>query len=558
MNCRNALVAGMAVGLDIPLLLLAEDDYAAPFDYEDQLVVYDSAAACVKAARKWMDRLQVEGVRVRSGTRTRRSMISGLRLGEHVAENELADLSDYFVPTSAYNDVLRARDTLFVGHRGTGKTANAIQAFEELSSNKQNFTLLIKPSGFEFPGLLAAVDRLPEHTHDYLFDSLWRFLIQTELAAAALTKIEDKPRYVPRTEGESALVEYASRAPFDIRADLSVRLDQALSFLMERLPENSTVEAGRNLINEALHSAALVDLRHVLGPVLREKKRVAVFIDNLDKGWQRGANLTLLARLILGLLSARGHLVTDFARQDWWREEVRLTIAVFLRSDIFTYVKREAREPDKLSISAIAWRDTETLFTMLTERVAHSWSESGDPPDLWGEVFCDRVRNTPTAEYMVSLVLPRPRDLVYVCNAAIARAVDRGHDRVQEEDVLAAEQTYSQYAHEALLVENGITIPEMQEILFGFLGAPAILTDEVLRASLQETSLQCDRLDDIVHRLLEMSFLGLEVGEDRFVYPEVGSDLEKALAQAKRYRADRAAWRYQIHPAYRAFLEVEP
>lgn len=53
-NRRNAFVAGMAVGLEIPLLMLAEDDYAVPFDYEHLLKVYDTAASCLSVARPWL------------------------------------------------------------------------------------------------------------------------------------------------------------------------------------------------------------------------------------------------------------------------------------------------------------------------------------------------------------------------------------------------------------------------------------------------------------------------------------------------------------------------
>src|SRR5690606_33193535 len=114
--------------------------------------------------------------------------------------------------------------------------------------------------------------------------------------------------------------------------------------------------------NEAFHSRALERLRHQLGPVLKNKERVAVFVDNLDKGWRRGADFGLLAKLILGLLTARGQLVRDFNRHDYWRERIRLTIAIFLRSDIYGHLLRQAREPDKLPVSTIAWRDHSILL----------------------------------------------------------------------------------------------------------------------------------------------------------------------------------------------------
>jgi hypothetical protein len=156
-NRRHAFVAGMASGMECRLLMLAEQDYFKPFDYESKLHVYEYATECVRLAREWFQTLEFEAIDWRPGRRPRKNPLVQLRLGEHVAENELDQLADYFVETSAFNDVLTARDTIFIGHRGTGKTANAIQALEYLSANKTILTVLIKPPVFEFPALFAAV-----------------------------------------------------------------------------------------------------------------------------------------------------------------------------------------------------------------------------------------------------------------------------------------------------------------------------------------------------------------------------------------------------------------
>lgn len=554
-NARNAFIAGLAVGLDVPVLMLAEDDYARPFDYEDILHVYQTAQRCIQLARDWLDNLEIDRVRTGGVPDASDRPLAGIRMGEHVAENERTELGEYFVRTSAYEDVVRARDTIFVGHRGTGKTANALQAFDELSANKDNLALLIKPSGFEFPGLVAAVKRVPEHTHPYLFDTLWKFIVQTELAAAILARIEDRPAYVPLDPGEQELISYVDSAPFDVRDDMSVRLDQALGHLATTRQE-VTVESGRVLINEAFHAKALNQLRHYLGPVLTKKTRVAVFIDNLDKGWERQADLGLLARLIFGLLSARGRLVADFAKQDWWRDEIRLTIAIFLRSDIFSYVKREAREPDKLSISAISWRDPQVLASVLEQRFKATSLTEQNRTKLWGGVFPARISGLPAKTYVLNLVLPRPRDLVYFANAATAIANDRMHDSVLEEDILTAEEVYSRYAYEALLVENGITIPEIEAVLFSFLGANVVLTGGQVTTALDASGLPKDRHAAVLGRVLEMSFLGIETKPSHFEFPEVGSDMDRALARSAKLYGKFDDRRFAIHRAFHSFLDV--
>jgi hypothetical protein len=556
-NLRNAVVAGMSVALEIELLILAEEDYSPPFDYADLLSVYETSAACLNAANPWLDGLRPDSVRI-GRRQSAKSPLAGLRFGEHVAENERSDLAEYFISTAAYEEVVAARDSLFVGHRGTGKTANALQAFEQVSSTKENLAVLIKPAGFEFTALLATVDRLPEFTHDYLFDTLWRFLIHTELASAVVGRLDRRPAYLPESEEEIGFREFVESLPFDIRADLSVRLDQVLSHLMMiGSPQDLSVETGRVVINEAFHIEALARLRHNLGLVLKDHKRVAVFIDNLDKGWERRARIEVLARLILGLLSARGRVLVDFAKQDWWREEVRLTVAIFLRSDIYSYVTAEAREPDKLNVSSIRWNDPEVLLRVIEERVESAWHFPGEPPATWGRIFQETVAGEDTRTYIMRSILPRPRDLVYLANAALAKAVDRRHDQVTAQDLVDAVQIYSQYAYEALLVENGITIPEMQDVLYTFLGSSSVISGGEIWSRLEAAGIGRERHEAIVARLVEMSFLGLETAPDVFEYPEVGSEGSRAAALAARHQPNPVLRRFRVHRAFQAFLVIE-
>ncbi len=156
-NVRHAIAAGLARGFDTPTFMLAEPEYDAPFDYETLLQKYTYARECVQLARDWLDSLPFEGIDWSRPRRAPRNPLALLKFGEHVAENELNELSEYFVETSAYNDVIDARDTIFVGHRGTGKTANAFRALDHLRANKMNLVVLIKPPAFEFPAMFEAV-----------------------------------------------------------------------------------------------------------------------------------------------------------------------------------------------------------------------------------------------------------------------------------------------------------------------------------------------------------------------------------------------------------------
>jgi hypothetical protein len=555
-NNRHAFIAGLARGLETPILLLSEDTYDAPFDYENLMRVYETAEECLQEAREWLGSLEVDRPKWNTPRDSLRSRLAGWRFGEHVAENERTELRDYFVETSAYHEVIASRDSIFIGHRGNGKTANAIQAFEHLAADKRNLAILIKPPGFEFSAMLAVVERLPAFQHDYFFDALWRFVIQTEIANAVLHRIEQR-KFVPPGQEEQALIDYVEQAQFDIRSDMSVRLEQALDSLRDALADQ-TDDSKRNLINEAFHTHALARLRSRLGTALKDRHRVAVFVDNLDKGWEKKTNFSVMADFILGLLTARGQVVKDFEKEDYWRERIKLTVAIFLRSDIYAYLRDAAREPDKLPLSTVSWKDSATLRNVLESRFFLAVSDASSPKELWSEYFCKQVDGYPAEDYIHQSILPRPRDLVYLCNAALARAVDRGHQRVEAEDFRSARDTYSQYAYEALLVENGVTVPEMEEVLLSFIGASSTATyAERTAAVIKYGGFTSEQVPPLISKLISMSFFGVEVATDEFVFPEIGTEMKVALARALRLQPEQSGQRLRIHAAFEPFLGIE-
>ena len=554
-NTRHALTAGLAHGLDTPILMLGEPEYKVPFDYEGILKTYRFARECVQYAREWFDLLEFEQIDWQRPRRAPRNPLTLLKFGEHVAENELNELPDYFVETSAFNDVIDTRDTIYVGHRGTGKTANAIQALDRLRANKTILAVLIKPPAFEFPAMFEAVLGLPVGQRDYFFDALWRFVIQTEIGYAVLQMIESRGPSVPMSAAEEGFLSYVTAAPFDLRADISTRLEQTLNHLSTRVAgEGSAPETRRDLINEAFHTKALNGLRAALGGVLKDRKRVAILVDNLDKGWDRNADLALMARFILGLLVARGNVLRDFDRQDWWRNRVRLTVSIFLRSDIYHYLRTEAREPDKLPLSTVKWDDPSTLLHLLETRYEARSRRPGT--DVWARVFPPSVDGMSTRDFITSTVQPRPRDLVVLANAAIASAIDRGNTVITANDLITARKVYSDYAFDALLVENGVTIPELNDALYSLLGSPSVLTRSDIHILLENAGIPSERIEAVVDKLLSVCLIGFETHDNEFVFPEVGRDADRARALAAKHEPDRMKRRFRIHNAYHPYLDI--
>jgi hypothetical protein len=128
-NARAALIAGIAYGLDKQLLMVAEEQYESPFDYQDILQIHTSSKQLGQIFDSWFANLNP--VVVPSALQARRELqtaLQQLNFYEYVAEQESDTLDEYFVPTSEYESILSSRSVLFVGRKGVGKTANMIEA----------------------------------------------------------------------------------------------------------------------------------------------------------------------------------------------------------------------------------------------------------------------------------------------------------------------------------------------------------------------------------------------------------------------------------------------
>jgi hypothetical protein len=158
---------------------------------------------------------------------------------------------------------------------------------------------------------------------------------------------------------------------------------------------------------------------------------------------------------------------------------------------------------------------------------------------------------------MTSRVLTRPRDIVHFANEAIVAALNAGHSVVTSADIHAAELLYSQFALEALLVENGLSVRKLEEVLFEFAGSSAILPLDEVERLVKLAGIDRANVGDVVVHLQSLSFLGVEIQEDDFAFAEDWADIRKLDPMVRRFEetAARRA-RVQIHPAFRAYLEI--
>ena len=544
--------------------MLAEAEYKSPLDYRDLLFNYTTANQAVAQVQQWLApaereyrERQVHREQVGGATRLRTELRDFyVEIGEYLAENEGEALQHYYVETTAYQEALAGTRTVFVGRKGTGKTANLIALSNELKSSRNNTVCVLQPVGYEIESLVRLFGLYQERdTKGYVVESLWKFLLLTEIANAAAIEIEERPLWLPRNDSEKRLLELLGAEASVMLGDFSVRLERCVSSLLHSA-RSPSVEQERKGISEALHETLLKDLRAVLGDVLSAKDRVAILIDNLDKAWARQADIARLAEFLFGLFSATNRLLIDLARNDSRRKPIKCTAAIFVRSDIFGKVLDVAQEPDKLAFTRLAWNDRQVLARVVEMRFFAAHREAGEGRQLWARYFGSEIRGMEPKEYILSRILPRPRDLVYLVKGAISMAVNRGHERVEAEDVLKAEYEYSRYAMDSVMVENSITLPQLEAVLYEFVGSPAVILEEGVLAAITRAGIPQAKHADVAGHLVGINFLGLETRKGKFSYLDEPRELKKLTVLSDKLAKRKGARRYQIHPAFRKYLEI--
>jgi hypothetical protein len=177
---------------------------------------------------------------------------------------------------------------------------------------------------------------------------------------------------------------------------------------------------------------------------------------------------------------------------------------------------------------------------------------------MWHKYFTENVKNIPTREYLVTRILPRPRDIVYLVKAAVSFAVNRKHERVEERDILDGEMQYSQYAWDSILVENSSSIPKLEEVLLQFTGGPSVVTESSARQFISTLGVAAEEVDSVIRQLINLTFFGLEVAHGKFAYADEKKELQRNAALAAKFSAQNLSeTRYEINAPFRTYLEVD-
>ncbi len=465
-NAKNAFVAGLAYGLQKPQLILAHKPYYSPIDYRDLLRVHEDAKQAEVFYQDWFakiletDKQTAERISLRHEVAAAHGGLVELNVGDPIAEFESEDLFEYFIQTSAYTDALNGQYSIFVGRKGAGKTATLLKVADHLRSDPRNHICVVKPVDYELEGLLTLLrQQMTVSEKGYLIESFWKALIYTELAKSVYEQIIPKHEFVPYSQAEKNLMDFVRSNEDLILPEFSMRLEVLVKRLSTLGGDSKSSTEIKTRVSERVHKALLNRLRDLLVNCLDKTNMVALLVDNLDKNWTSRSDVDLTSELLLALLSVGPRIADDFKKSSLGKRRLDVRMTIFIRSDIYAAVFAHARESDKLPIRKIEWEDSELLIRVIEQRILTS-DPSINSAGIWQKYFVETVNGIATKDFLVQSVFPRPRDLIYLVRASLQNAVNRGHTKIEEKDVLTGIEQYSGFAFASLMAEGAPQISQ--------------------------------------------------------------------------------------------------
>ena len=560
-NAKVALLTGFSIGLGKQVLVLQEKPTASILDLGSVSRPFEAEDEVQRIVDAWIDKQvkisvsQTLESRRQASSRKQADLLRNIYLGhpDALQDNELLD---YFVQTKEFDDAIEGRRSIFIGRRGSGKSANFQAIRAEISDQHNTVSVEILPDDFQLKKITSFLEHanaLPDPR--LTFQSIWNYVLTTEMLKALAEKTDrlyhspddvsrNNLRYIYDSEYDNLALDFGSRAVL------------ALEKVMPSSHE-MTFEQRRLNAEEELRSLRNYDLNTRLRNFARDEG-ITFFIvaDELDKHWR--ANTALSIDLLLGL-------IVEVAKMQRFFEKY-LKIVLFLREDIYDVLTRYDDDFPKRDILRMEWTSS-NLHHLVAARLAaridgKNDEKSQNDEEVWSAIFPEQVKNVAAAEYILTRSLPRPREVLNFCQKAIDHAQRNGQGYVTEQDILEGEKSYSEELIYSVSSEFRGLYPDLEEVLLEFFNvSEKILWNDF--GNIAETAIRnkgeiivtwVDGKEITPHFLAEVLFrIGL-IGLSREGSTRVHFCNGRSFSETWRLVSSNPI--VHIHPAFAKFLEI--
>lgn len=565
---KCALVAGMTLALGRRLLILGENPSFKPIDYHDIIRSYDSAKQAGEIVSEFIwpinniifdfsKHAPEDTSLIKRPEITKDNILESIDLGEYTAENEDLVLADYFVETPEFMLALKPTHKVFIGRRGTGKTANFYMIMDKFEQDKRNIVCNIKPEEWQLDELLHFVkSELNIAQKGYLLQSLWKYMVYSEVIKSCFDRIKAKPIHSVLSDYEKAIINYVEGRKDITELSFISRLVNLVRGIIKEFDKEKTTEVA---VSEVLHGRDIGRIHDMLMNYVQDNKgNCIIVIDSLDANWKLGRDYKIMAEILLSLIETT---------QDMWRactkdligriSDKGLSILIFLRTDIFKTVLEVAREPDKLQPELISWKDMNELLDVVNRRILADLDEYGVEILDWREILDSGLTVQEMLLFLTENILCKPRDLIYFFQRCFYHARSRGVNRLGIKDFANAMKQYSEHAFKSLCAETQPYIPSVEGLLIEFAGAPSILSFDAIKGELKEGKINNKDVRKTVDYLIESNFLGVKMEDSVFHFPVTPTGFSIAAQKIwSKSRIHKKPSIFKIHNAFHSALFI--
>jgi len=345
--------------------------------------------------------------------------------GNEAAEDEKPSrLKEYYFKNDLYNQIAAKLPLrILVGHKGIGKSA-MFQVLKQELESEHELTISITPD--DIIGISETNDDMLELIR------IWKKELKEIITTKALQELGNNISPVKNIVGGVVKViqQYLDSKGFDLQEE-----------------------------KEALIFKFL------------ECKKITVFIDDLDRGWE-GKKSDI--RRISAMLNA----VRDLAR-----ENTDIYFKISIRTDVYFLYRTSDESTDKVegSVVWLTWTNFELLallckriITYLSGHVSedtllqrnqaefapilnHVFLNSFEGSGAWGKI--------PTYRLLTSLIRKRPRDLVKLCSSAAKEARKNNATHIGTKEFSAVFSLYSIGRLQDTYIEYRSELPDIEKLL---------------------------------------------------------------------------------------------
>lgn len=375
--------------------------------------------------------------------------LADIDLGGIDAESD-PGLEEYFVTTPYVDNAFSGRRTLFLGRKGSGKSAlfTQLPRLARLGDPLDRSVALLTPDQYSWSALKTYREQglLLEHAHT----NAWKLSLAIEVSAALLAVEKD---WLPSTSAALKKVQkflkdnYGTVSP-DLLSTAKSIIKGLQSFNLSAF--GFGVGMARKTSELGLTPAVAEELLKLCRIALEEHNLI-LGIDRLDDSWDG----TDEARsLLVGLLKAGKELNDRFGSS---QEGIGLRVDIFLRSDIYDDLNFDDKDKHRSTEEHILW-SPELLREMVTRRLPSGVDVDDlfEPGEMRGSV-------TPF-DYIVKRTFLRPREVLQFLDECLRKA-SNGQTLITKDNIRAAEERYSSWKVADLKQEYSKVFPDFDKFL---------------------------------------------------------------------------------------------